>query len=71
MRIFDAASTRPYPSSQPWEGPKSGWKIGITWFRKRSFKMTATKLRYSLTKLSFWLSLWRDISIYWHGGKEL
>ena len=48
-----------------------GWKIGVTWSRKRGFKMAATELGYLLTKLSFWLSLWRDISISWHGGKEL
>ena len=29
-----------------------------------------TELGYLLTKLSFWLSLWHDISISWHGGKE-
>ena len=48
-----------------------GWKIGVTWSRKRGFKMAATELGYLLTKLSFWLSLWRDITISWHGGKEL
>ena len=39
-----------------------GWKIGVTWSRKRGFKMAATELGYLLTKLSFWLSLWRDIN---------
>ena len=48
-----------------------GWKIGVTWSRKRSFKTAATELGYLLTKLSFWLSLWHDISISWHGSKEL
>ena len=48
-----------------------GWKIGVTWSRKRGFKMVATELGYLLTKLSFWLSLWCDITIFWHGGKEL
>ena len=46
------------------------WKIGVTWSRKRGFKMAATELGYLLTQLSFWLSLWHDISISWHGGKE-
>ena len=27
--------------------------------------------KYLLTKWSFWLGLWHDISISWHGGKEL
>ena len=48
-----------------------GWKIGVTWSRKRGFKMAANELGYLLTKLSFWRSLWRDITISWHGGKEL
>ena len=48
-----------------------GWKIGVTWSRKWGFKMAATKLGYLLTKSSFWLSLWYDLSISWHGGKEL
>ena len=48
-----------------------GWKIGVTWSRKRGFKMAAIELRYLLTKSSFWLSLWHDISISRHGGKEL
>ena len=39
-----------------------GWKIGVTWSRKRGFKMAATELGYLLTKLSFWLSLWSDIN---------
>ena len=47
-----------------------GWKIGVTCSRKRGFKMVATELGYLLTKLSFWLSLWRDISISWHGWKQ-
>ena len=34
-----------------------GWKIGVTWFRKRGFKTAVTELGYLLTKLSFWLSL--------------
>ena len=49
----------------------AGWKIGVTWSRKLGFKMAATKLGYLLTKSPFWLSLWHDISISWHGGKEL
>ena len=49
----------------------ANWKIGVTWSRKRSFKMAATELGYLLTKSPFWLSLWHDISISWHGGKEL
>ena len=49
----------------------ASWIIGVTWSRKRSFKMAATELRYLLTKSPFWLSLWHDISISWHGGKEL
>ena len=48
-----------------------GLKIGVTRSRKRSFKMAATELGYLLIKLSFGLSLWRDMSISWHGGKEL
>ena len=46
-------------------------EIHVMWSRKRSFKMVATELGYLRTKLSFWLSLWHDISISWHGGKEL
>ena len=49
----------------------AGWKIGVTLSQKRSFKMAATELGYLLTKSPFWLSLWHDISISWHGGKEL
>ena len=49
----------------------AGWKIGVTWSRKRGFKMAATELGYLLTKSPFWLSLWHDISISWHGGQEL
>ena len=47
-----------------------GWKIRVTWSRKHGVKMAATELGYSLTKSSFLLSLWHDISISWHGGKE-
>ena len=36
-----------------------------------SFKMAAIELGYLLTKSPFWLSLWHDISISWHGGKEM
>ena len=50
--------------------PKSG-SAGVTWTRKRGFKMAATELGYLFSKLSFWLSLWRDITISWHGGKAL
>ena len=61
--------------AQPDYGPGSeigtGWKIGVTWSRKRSFKMAADELGYLLTKSSFWPSLWHDISISWHGRKEL
>ena len=49
----------------------AGWKIGVTWSRKRSFKMVATELGYLLKKSPFWHSLWHDTSISWHGGKEL
>ena len=54
-------------------GPEigTGYKIGVTWSRKRSFKMAAAELGYLLTKSPFWLSLWHDISISWHGSKEL
>ena len=51
-----------------------GWKIRVTWSWKWGFKMMGTELGYSLTwltKFSFWLSLWLDISISWHGGNEL
>ena len=61
--------------AQPDHGPGSeigtSWKIGVTWSRKRSFKMAAAKLGYLLTKSSFSPSLWHDISISWHGRKEL
>ena len=54
-------------------GPQPDWyNIGVTWSRKWSFKMAMTKvteLGYSLTKLPFWLSLWHDIWISWHGGQ--
>ena len=53
--------------AQPDYGPGSeigtGWKIGVTWSRKRSFKMAAVELGYLLTKSSFWPSLWHNISI--------
>ena len=48
----------------------AGWKIGVTWSRKLGFKMAATELGYLITKSPFWLSVWHDISIFWHGGKE-
>ena len=57
--------------AQPDYGPGSeigtGWKIGVMWSRKRSFKMAAAELGYLLTKSSFWPSLWHDISISWLG----
>ena len=37
-----------------WPGP--GWKIGVTWSRKRSFEVAAIELGNLLTKLTFWLS---------------
>ena len=44
--------------AQPDYGPGSeigtGGKIGVTWSRKRSFKMEAAELGYLLTKSSFW-----------------
>ena len=47
--------------AQPDYGPGSeigtGWKIGVKWSRKQSFKMAAAELGYLLTKSSFWLSL--------------
>ena len=46
-----------------------GWKIGVTWSQKGSFKMAATELGYKLTKLSFWLSLLYDM-IYQFLGME-
>ena len=49
----------------------TGWKIGVTWSRKRSFKMAAVELGYLLTKSSFWPSLWHDMPISWHGRKKL
>ena len=70
----------PLPSLNRWRpnwiagpGPKSepAVKTGVTWSRKLGFKMAATELGYLLTKSPFWLSLWHDISISWHGGKEL
>ena len=39
--------------------------------RQRGFEMAVTKLEYLLTNSSFWPSLWHDISISWHGDKEL
>ena len=61
--------------AQPDHGPGSeigtSWKIGVTWSRKRSFKMAAAEFGYLLTKSSFSPSLWHDISISWHGRKEL
>ena len=51
--------------AQPDCGPGSeigtGWKVGVTWSRKRSFKMAAAELGYLLTKSSFWPSLWQLI----------
>ena len=66
-------TTRSRPNRQLDHGPGSeigaGWKIGVTWSRKLGFKMAATELGYLLTKSPFWLSLWHDISISWHGCK--
>ena len=63
--------TRPPPVDyEPGSEIGVGWKIGVTWSRKRGFKMAATEVEYLLSKSSFWLSLWHDISISWHGDKE-
>ena len=44
-----------------------GWKIGVTWSRKRGFKMAATELGYLLTKSSFWLA--RNIWLNYEGRR--
>ena len=54
--------SRPNQIAGPGSEIGTGWKIGVTWSRKRSFNMAAAELEYLLTKLSFWLSLWRDIT---------
>ena len=73
---LDSVRRNPYQvEAQLDYGPGSeigvGWKIGVTWSRKRGFKLAATELGFLLTKSSFGVSLWLDISISWHGGKEL
>ena len=73
--IGDVMASRYQVEAQPDHGPGSeigtSWKIGVTWSQKRSFKMAAAELGYLLTKSSFSPSLWHDISISWHGRKEL
>ena len=55
-------------SDKAWQdsgtGPASGvsWDFGITWAWKRGCKMAVTEHGNSL---------WNNISISWHGGKEL